>query len=1252
MYLRKSIYFISILFALAFQQGFSQSYTQIQGVKNTYTAITHIYCAEENDVDSVQVSDLSGFGPLDTVMIYCVQGAKIVEDTSDVFFTEFEQIGGDSLNPGNTGRYAFLIINEIYAPDKVVVFNNKITPHIKAMREGEVAQLIKVPSYRNAAVTSAGLAAEPWDGSTGGVITLFASVLKLEGDIDASGTGFRGASEYADYLYGCTSENMTTLDSLFYQKDNYSAGLKGEGTTDRNFDRLRGRVKNINGGGGGNGLFSGGGGGSNFYGGGMGGYESSQCGPGLQDPGGQGGFSLNLHNYFSNYYNDINTNSNRYDRISFGGGGGSGTRKPGIFTSDGARGGGLVVIVADSIIGNGHWIKADGSDAADAEGAAGGGGGGGCIVLDVNGYRNLLNLSAIGGNGGNTIGADTTGPGGGGGGGAYWYSGSLGAHSELNMINDKGLAGKYNFNTPYGATDGTGPGEKDGLYAPIRGFIFNPVPNQFTICSDQVPYPLIASEPKGGDGPEAGYTYLWVDSSSTQNVWLPAPGINDEISYEFLDTDRTTYLKLTDTTYFRRIVTSGILPEDTSFRIAVYVHPEIFDNTIAAPDTVCSGNAPKLFEPTATIGGGPTGGNYYYIWKKDEGSGMSNAEGDFTDTTYQAPGLATTTDFVRIANAGVCIDTSNSLRVKVWERHTNFQIEDNDTVCYTNIPDLLSSQGGVPPGEGDQGDIRYQWITSTDATNWLDITDATSESFQPPSRTEDVYYSRIVLSGSDNACVDTSDFAEILNIRLIENNTISETQTVCTNDDAETLTGSDPTGGFDDVLFSYSWEAKTKSSPWTPVTDTSFVKIDFDPGVMDGDSTWYRRVVGAGGLARNVCISFSDTDTVHVLPSISNNLITTSDSVLCEDDFLKDLRQNEDGGSTPIGGDASYIFQWQVATGADDPGTYGDIVGASGRDYQDQPQLTGDEDRWYRRGVYSGPNDVCQDFSIPIHVEVHTGISNNAIDVVDSVCFNTTKEVQGLEPLGEEGLIPAYTWRDALTGADLPGIYGQNYSYDIFDQQVLYQFEREARIGACTDTSNTMLITVMQLPGGLLSGDIPRSCETDVLFDVDLNLEGLDTYIIPWEIYLDDGVNTSLHGPSVLNEDGQVEVSLNTNEDSTQFSYTLGRIVYRSVTGRFECEAPEVQLSGQVDIKVFRTPDPGITVSGADRESSKVCGTTISLEANSDAGTGVWTYDPSDYISEAPTAGEGYAISIPDITEAFGTYRATFTSTAGVLLGK
>ncbi len=568
--------------------------------------------------------------------------------------------------------------------------------------------------------------------------------------------------------------------------------------------------------------------------------------------------------------------------------------------------------------------------------------------------------------------------------------------------------------------------------------------------------------------------------------------------------------------------------------------------------------------------------------------------------------------------------------VQVWENHTDYQITDNDTICYnTELAGELTSLTGLPPENGDTLDIRYQWIASLDKTTWSDIQDATSETYQPEEQTQTTYYSRIVLSGSDNACVDTSDYKEILNINLIANNTISETQTVCTDDDAETLTGSDPTGGLDDVQFSYTWEASTKTSGWVTV-DSSFSKIDYDPGVMAGDTTWYRRVVGAGGVARNVCISYSNLDTIHVLPPIDNNLITTSDSVKCEDDLLEWLTQDPTNGSTPVGGDGSWIYQWQVATGADEPGVWGDITGATAIDYTDQPVLDGDDDRWYRRRIYSGPENQCQDFSDTLHVTVHTGITENTIDPLDTTCFNAYKEVLGTLPLGEDELIPVYTWRDAVSGADLPGIQGQYYS-DTFRLQQLYQFEREVQIGACTDTSNTMLITVMQLPGGLLSADLSRSCETDVLLDVALSTEGLDKYILPWNVTLKNDVNGNLDGPYLLNEDGEVEVTLNTDADSTQFNYSIAEISYSSVTDRYICVAPENQLSGEVPIMVYRTPEPQITWMEQPGRASKVCGTTSGAERHGRSWK--WELDPSspdNYINDSQSSRKHMLISIPE----------------------
>ncbi len=162
-----------------------------------------------------------------------------------------------------------------------------------------------------------------------------------------------------------------------------------------------------------------------------------------------------------------------------------------------------MIIVADTIMGNGNSIIADGADVSGTAvdgGAGAGGGAGGCIILEVAGYQGTLNLSAIGGNGGNssTSGSDTTGMGGAGGGGTYWLAGDTypGVSSQLLYRDQR----RYNrrSNDPLDAP--RSPGQVEDLVAPLRGFVFNPVPSEYTYCSDVDPAPIVTADPKGGDG--------------------------------------------------------------------------------------------------------------------------------------------------------------------------------------------------------------------------------------------------------------------------------------------------------------------------------------------------------------------------------------------------------------------------------------------------------------------------------------------------------------------------------------------------------------------------------------------------------------------------------------------------------------------------------------------------------------------------------------------------------------------------------
>jgi hypothetical protein len=1256
--LKRTIYLVVLLWCIAAQQSHAQAYTAIGGTINDYTSVTSIIAYDNNNVDSVVVVSAAAFAEGDTVMLYCVKGSIIGTGGTYPPGNPAYPAGQDAQNPRNTGRYAFMIVQEVVNPN-IVVFNTSVAGFIDPMEPGEVAQLIRVPSFRYADVTS-DIASPSWNPSTGtgGVVALFVhGVLRLNADIDVSGDGFKGAQGNSDDIYsaGCSSTDTMNFYENFYLDGELWAGLKGEGVTDTMFPYNRGKGSNINGGGGGNGLLAGGGGGSNFSAGVRGGKESTACTPGVSVTGGAGGFDLGRNGW---YY--INNNADRSDRIFFGGGGGSGTRIAGATTTNGGNGGGIVVIVADTIVGNGHTIRADGGDvlALAINGAGGGGGAGGCIILDVAGYQSTLNLSAIGGDGGNTWGlpgADTTGMGGAGGGGIYWMAGST--HPGVATSFSTGTNGRFLSTIPYNPLESASPPfKRNDLVAPLRGFLFNPVPSHFTVCSDVDPDPIIASEPKGGDG-SGSYTYQWIDSSKTQNFWDIAPGFSTGKDYD--------PGILSDTTYYRRVVTSGLLPPDTSFRIAVYVHPAITGNTIAANDTVCSGNAPQLFVSSATIGGGPTGGTYNYKWQH-----LPDGAGNYTDITtvsleptYQEGGLVTSTDYRRIAYSGVCIDTSNEERVRVLETLTGNNITPFDTICINTIPDLIS---GPLPSNGDQADIRYQWLTSTSpAAMGTVIPGETAISYQSPALSQTTYIRRIVLSGNDDACRDTSLYVEILNIPAITNNSITASQTVCQEDQPDLLSGTSPGGGYLSQ-YTYTWISSTDQSNWAPASGggPNNVLTSFDPGVMSGDTTWFRRVVGSGG-AQLACKDTSSSVVINVLPSITNNLLTPADDLKCQREMPEIINGSLPGGGATVSGvDPTRVYSWEVAQVEGVPGSpnwFHPTTGAAAQNFTDPNQLSTDIDRWYRRIVTSGPAGQCVSISDTVHLVVHSEITGNAIDPTQAICFDDTRALRNTAMTGgETGITPVFTWRGWLEGEtpdDAVPIAGsdqlQYQSGPYTDPATLiYFYDRVVQIGACRDTSNAMQVTVMQLPGGELTDAGFNACEKDTSLQVDLNMSSLTAghYVTPWYVYLEDGVHAGI-GPGSFSQDmDTMGIVMDTEEaDHRTYTYEIESVIYYPEGDTYGCISPPGNLpSTPVVVELYRKPDPQILVDGAARDSFKVCNTTALLEFVPDNGTLTRWSEPAGSVFFSPGTGQDeFNVSIPNNHNDFGEYRIYIMSQAG-----
>ena len=178
--------------------------------------------------------------------------------------------------------------------------------------------------------------------------------------------------------------------------------------------------------------------------------------------GGVGGYALNYS----------------LNKFFLGGGGGCGHGND-LGEMAGAAGGGIIYILANTIIGNGHSLNANGANAPECTAPSpgcqndggGGGGGGGLIYNTASSVTGVLAVNAHGGKGSNIyVSPNTTevAPGGGGGGGLIAFiSGSYTSSVTFNIsAGNAGILPQFS-NSNYGASSGNGGSTMSSAIIPL-----------------------------------------------------------------------------------------------------------------------------------------------------------------------------------------------------------------------------------------------------------------------------------------------------------------------------------------------------------------------------------------------------------------------------------------------------------------------------------------------------------------------------------------------------------------------------------------------------------------------------------------------------------------------------------------------------------------------------------------------------------------------------------------------------------------
>ena len=443
---------------------------------------------------------------------------------------------------------------------------------------------------------------------------------------------------------------------------------------------------------------------------------------------------------------------------------------------------------------------------------------------------------------------------------------------------------------------------------PVRIWVinFNPgtIGTDQTICEDTAPASFTGTAPSG----DGSFTYSWEFSINNGTDWNPVPG----------DITTATYSApaLTVDTWYRRIVTSslnGFTCSKTTPVVIVTVN-NFNPGSIDADQTICEGETPAAFGSVAPSGDG----TFTYQWQSSlNGTSWSNITGE-TDEKYSAGALAADTWYRRLVtstlNNNTCTEPTASIKVTV-NNVRGRAIGSGQIICEGSDPDPLTSVTPV-----FDGNVSYEWQSSTNGTDFSQISGADGETYDPPALNEDTWYKRIVTSTLNGVLCSKESNVVKITVNNFNPGSISEDQTICEGTAPAPILSVTPTG---DGIFSYRWFRSTNG---TDFNDEIYGALSetYNPGNLIAD-TWYRREV-TSTLGTNTCTVLNDPVKITV-----NNLdpgLVSGEQVICEGVIPSVIT------GTAANGDGNISYQWRISN---DGVNYTDITS----DGQDQNYTPG-----------------------------------------------------------------------------------------------------------------------------------------------------------------------------------------------------------------------------------------------------------------------------------------------------------------------
>ena len=320
------------------------------------------------------------------------------------------------------------------------------------------------------------------------------------------------------------------------------------------------------------------------------------------------------------------------------------------------------------------------------------------------------------------------------------------------------------------SVSGTGDTNTDNDAYDIRGFVYTPTTPTLTvspvtpeICvGDQIFFQI---SPAGGSLYKFYLNGSMVQSSTTDNTitFSSDPSDADSVS----DGDKIT-IEFTDA--------NGCLADSSTQSVTITVNglPDATISSSATDDQVCKGT-----EVTYTATGGVE-----YEFKVD---GVIRQAKSASSTFVTSAISDTSTVTVVAYNASGCKDEA-SLQMQVLEVFSPgtiaLQNASDSSICYGTVPTGNISSTAIASGTDV---ISYQWQSSLNGSDWLNIDGETNINYQPPALFQTTYFRRKALNTLGDLTCDLAPYSNVVDISVdpefvINLATNSASNTFCVGD--------------------------------------------------------------------------------------------------------------------------------------------------------------------------------------------------------------------------------------------------------------------------------------------------------------------------------------------------------------------------------------------------------------------------------------------------------------------------------------